>query len=65
MKRTNVVVDEKKIREIKKHFEVATTRDAIDLALTELLKAQARKGVLKLKGRIDIPVDLDATRRTG
>ena len=63
MKRTNVVIDEKKLRAAKKAFDIDTTKDLIDFALTEILKIQKRKGILSLKGKVVIDLDLDESRR--
>lgn len=65
MKRTNVTVDEKKIKELKKAFDIDTTKDLIDFALVQLLKTHQRKNILKLKGKVALDIDLDEFRKTG
>lgn len=65
MKRTNVVIDEKKIRDLKRAFDLDTTKEVIDLALTELLKSHRRKGILALKGKVRLDLDLNQTRKLG
>ena len=65
MIRTNVVLDEKKLKAAKKAFDIKTTKDLLDFALDELLKAQGRKDILKLKGKVKVELDLNTTRKTG
>ncbi len=65
MKRTNVVIDEKKLKAVKKALSISTTREAIDIALTELLKAQGRKRVLAVMGGFDLDIDLNKSRKVG
>ena len=62
MKRTNVLIDEKKVREAKKAFDIDTTKDLIDFALTELLKMKSRREILKLRGKIALDVNLNESR---
>ena len=64
MKRTNVVINEKKLEAAKKAFDIQTTRDLIDFALDELLKMRNRKNILKLKGKVDVEIDLKKSRET-
>ena len=65
MVRTNVVIDEKKLKAAKRAFDIATTKDLIDFALTELLKMHNRKDILSLKGKVKMDIDLNRTRETG
>ncbi len=65
MIRTNVMIDEKKLKAAKRAFDIATTKDLIDFALTELLKTQSRKKILDLKGKVRIDIDLNSSRRMG
>ena len=65
MIRTNVVLDEKKLKAAKKAFDISTTKDLLDFALDELLKLQSRKDILNLKGKVKIDIDLDSTRKIG
>lgn len=65
MIRTNVVIDEKKLKAAKKAFDIATTKDLIDFALDELLKMHRRKDILALRGRIKLDLDLSRSRETG
>ena len=63
--RTNVVIDEKKLKAAKRAFDIATTKDLIDFALTELLKMHQRKNILSLKGKVKMHLDLNKSRETG
>ncbi len=62
---TNVMIDEKKLKAAKRAFDISTTKDLIDFALTELLKTQSRKKILSLKGKVRIDIDLGSSRTTG
>ena len=62
VKRTNVVLDEKKLARAKKAFRIKTTRELLDYALNELLRSHDRKKILGLKGQIELDLDLNATR---
>ena len=65
MIRTNVMLDEKKLKAAKKAFDITTTKDLLDFALTELLKAHNRKDILSLKGKVKMELDLNKARATG
>jgi len=65
MIRTNVVLDEKKLKAAKKAFDISTTKDLLDFALDELLKMQNRKDILNLKGKVKVETDLNTSRKTG
>lgn len=62
MKRTNVVIDEAKIKAALKAYDLKSMREVIDLALTELLKAKQREAILDLKGKVKVEVDLNKSR---
>lgn len=63
--RTNVVLDEKKVKAAKKAFQIQTTKELLDFALTEILKRHDRKRILELQGKIDVELDLNRTREAG
>jgi len=63
MKRTNVVIDEKLIRDCMKATGIKTQRALIDYALRELLRHEAQTKILKLKGNVEWEGDLDNWRR--
>ena len=62
MKRTNVVLDEKKVKKAKAAYNIETTRELIDFALSELLRAKERQKILKLKGKVKIDLNLSQSR---
>jgi hypothetical protein len=62
--RTTVVLDEKKVKAAKRAFDIATTKDLTDFALSKLLRAHNRMGILALKGKVKIDIDLDQSRET-
>lgn len=61
--RTNVELDDALIEEVKKEFNVKTKREAIHLALAEVLKMKKRKGILKLRGTVKWEGDLNEMRK--
>ncbi len=61
--RTNVELDDALIEEVKKEFNVKTKREAIHLALEEVLKMKKRKGILKLRGTVKWEGDLNEMRK--
>lgn len=63
MKRTNVVIDEKKLKAAKKAYDIETTKEIIDLALDELLRLRDKKQILELKGKVKLDLDLDQLRK--
>lgn len=63
MKRTNVVVDENKVKELKRAYGLESTKEVLDFALSELLKAHRRKRIVEMQGRIHLDIDLDKTRK--
>lgn len=65
MLRTNVVLDEKKLKKAKKAFDLSTTKELLDFALDQLLKMQRRKDILNLKGKLKVDLDLRSSRKIG
>ncbi|MCZ7625037.1 MAG: DUF2191 domain-containing protein [Candidatus Methylomirabilota bacterium] len=63
MARTNIDLDEKLTKEGLQVFRCKTKKELIHLALRELLKAEKRKEILKLRGRVKWEGDLEAMRR--
>jgi Arc/MetJ family transcription regulator len=63
MKRTNIVIDEKLVEAGLKATGLKTQRELVDYALRELLRLEAQKEILKLKGRIHWEGDLSEMRR--
>lgn len=52
--RTNIVLDEKLVKEALRYANVTTKKDLIDLALREFVENHKRKDVRELKGKIKI-----------
>ncbi|GAB4445024.1 MAG: hypothetical protein OHK0011_26920 [Turneriella sp.] len=62
--RTNVVLDDKLVKEAMKLTGKKTKRELIDYALHELVRRQKRLALLDLRGKIHWEGDLDEMRRT-
>jgi Arc/MetJ family transcription regulator len=63
MGRTNIVLDDRLIREGLRRFKCRSKRDLVHLALTELLKSARRRDVLSLRGQVKWDGDLAELRR--
>lgn len=61
--RTNVEIDDEVMREAQRLTGVKTKREAVDLALRELVARHRRLGILELRGRVHWEGDLNTTRR--
>ena len=61
--RTNVEIDDEVMREAQRLTGVGTKREAVDLALRELVARHQRLGILELRGRVHWEGDLNTTRR--
>jgi Arc/MetJ family transcription regulator len=61
--RTNIEIDDGLMREVQRLTGVGTKREAVDLALRELVARHRQLGVLKLRGRVDWVGDLEESRR--
>lgn len=61
--RTNIEIDDDLMREAKRLTGLKTKREAVDLALRELVARHRRVGILDLRGRVDWEGDLEASRR--
>ena len=62
MKRTSVLLDEQLIESGLKVTGLKTSRELIEFALRELLRREAQKQLLMLKGHIHWEGDLNAMR---
>lgn len=60
--RTNVDIDEKIIREVQELTGARTKREAVDLALRELVARHRRADILKIRGKVHWDGDLEASR---
>jgi Arc/MetJ family transcription regulator len=63
MKRTNIVLDDKLVKNCMKATGIKTQKALIDYALRELLRHEAQTEILKLKGDVDWKGNLDEWRR--
>jgi len=63
MGRTNIVLDDRLVREGMRRFKCRSKRDLVHLALNELLKGARRRDLLSLRGRVKWDGDLAELRR--
>jgi Arc/MetJ family transcription regulator len=63
MGRTNIVLDDRLIKEGLRRFKCRSKRELIHMALTELLKSSRRRDLLALRGQVKWEGDLDEMRR--
>jgi Arc/MetJ family transcription regulator len=61
--RTNIEIDDEVMREARRLTGVKTKREAVDLALRELVARHRRLGILELRGRVHWEGDLQESRR--
>jgi Arc/MetJ family transcription regulator len=61
--RTNIEIDDDLMREARRLTGLKTKREAVDLALRELVARHRRLGILELRGRVQWAGDLEASRR--
>ena len=60
--RTNIVVDDKLMRETLRATGLKTKREAVDQALRTLLRLSRQAGIRRLRGKLEWQGDLDAMR---
>lgn len=60
--RTNIDIDPEILREAQRLTGAKTKREAVDLALRELVARYRRVGILKLRGKVRWEGDLEASR---
>lgn len=63
--RTNIVIDDKLMRDALRATGVKTKREAVELGLRTLLRLSKQAQIRRLRGRLDWEGDLDAMRRDG
>ena len=63
MARTNIVIDDRLIREARKLTGLKTKRELVNRALEVLVRTEARKGILRYRGSGIWKGDLNASRR--
>jgi Arc/MetJ family transcription regulator len=61
--RTNVEIDDALMREALRLTGLRTKREAVDLALRELVSRHRQLGILALRGRVHWEGDLEESRR--
>jgi Arc/MetJ family transcription regulator len=61
--RTNIDIDEALMGEALKLTGARTKREAVNLALQELVARHRQLGILKLRGKVSWEGDLDRSRR--
>ena len=64
MGRTNIVLDDRLVREGLRRFKCRSKRELVHLALTELLKRARRQDLLSLRGQVKWDGDLAELRRS-
>ncbi len=63
MGRTNIEIDEKLVRQVRKLTRLKTKREIVDKALELLVRSESRKGILRHYGTGIWKGDLKTTRR--
>lgn len=60
--RTNIEIDDDVLREVRRLTGARTKREAVDLALRELVARYQRLEILKLRGKVRWEGDLETSR---
>jgi Arc/MetJ family transcription regulator len=60
--RTNIEIDDDILKEVQRLTGAKTKREAVDLALRELVARYRRLGLLRLKGKVHWEGHLEASR---
>lgn len=60
--RTNIEIDDEVLDEVRRLTGATTKRQAVDIALRELVARYRRAGLLELRGKVRWEGDLDETR---
>ena len=60
--RTNIVIDDKLMRDTLRATGIKTKREVVELALQTLLRLKKQSGIQKLRGKLEWRGDLDAMR---
>ena len=60
--RTNIDIDDDILKEVQRLTGAKTKREAVDLALRELVARYRRLGLLRLKGKVHWEGDLEESR---
>ncbi|MDP8983055.1 MAG: type II toxin-antitoxin system VapB family antitoxin [Acidobacteriota bacterium] len=60
--RTNIVIDDRLMRDALRATGLKTKREAVELGLQTLLRLKRQAGIRSLRGKLDWRGDLDAMR---
>ena len=60
--RTNIVIDDRLMRDALRSTGLKTKREAVELGLQTLVRLQAQEQIRKLRGKLAWKGDLDAMR---
>lgn len=60
--RTNIEIDDEILKEVQALTGTTTKREAVDVALRELVARYRRLGLLRLKGKVHWEGELDVSR---
>jgi len=61
--RTNIVIDDKLMREALRASGLKTKREAVELGLQTMVRLRKQAGIRSLRGKLEWQGDLDAMRR--
>lgn len=61
--RTNIVIDDKLMKDTLRVTGIKTKREAVDLGLRTLLRLRKQEEVRRFRGKLNWQGDLDAMRR--
>jgi Arc/MetJ family transcription regulator len=61
--RTNIVIDDKLMRDTLRATGLKTKREAVELGLRTLLRLRQQEQIKRFRGKLDWQGDLDAMRR--
>ena len=61
--RTNIEIDDKLMQDALRYTRVKTKREAVELGLRTLVQLGRQVEVRKMRGKLQLEGDLDATRR--
>jgi Arc/MetJ family transcription regulator len=61
--RTNIVIDDKLMREALRDSGAKTKREVVELGLQTLVRLRKQSGIRSLRGKLEWQGDLDAMRR--
>ena len=61
--RTNIIIDDKLIKDALRVTGLKTKRQTVELALRTLLRLRQQEGIRRFRGKLNWRGDLDAMRR--